>query len=226
MKIQDVKRQRWEQGTKQGLEEGVRGGEMEGPATAVAMEPRGTEGPVSCGLLGLNDSNTRGPSKYKRTRLRESKVLLLLLPLLRPKLTYTLQKKERIQMKSRSSLEVRNGWMSMYEVKTPALVRIVIEDVRSAIFPILIGRESHHRFGYDHLRWITHPYHGQGQQSRSSRRSDPTTTRGKPTPILQQSPGRAEIPRALRKPFLRLDRPLVQRLCKPLVDLRRFSVLL
>ena len=97
-------------GPKQGLEEGVRGGEMEGPATAVAMEPRG---PVSCGRLGPNDPNTQGPSEHKRTRLRESKVLLLLLLLLRPKLTYTLQKKERIQMKSRSSLEVRNGWMSI-----------------------------------------------------------------------------------------------------------------
>ena len=61
MKVQDVKRQRWEQGTKQGLEEGVRGGEMEGPATAVAMEPRV---PESHGRLDLNDPNTQGPSKH------------------------------------------------------------------------------------------------------------------------------------------------------------------
>ena len=62
MKIQDVKRQGWEQGTMQGLEEGVRGGEMEGPATAVAMEPRG-EGTRVMWSLGPKDPNTQGPSK-------------------------------------------------------------------------------------------------------------------------------------------------------------------
>ena len=36
----------------------------------------------------------------------------------------------------------------MYEDQTPALVRIVIEDARSAIFLILTGLKSHHRFGY------------------------------------------------------------------------------
>ena len=76
-------------------------------------------GAVSCGSLGINDPNTQRPSKQKRTRQHESKVLLLLLLLLRPKLTYTLQRKERIQMKSRSSLEVRNGWIACTKTELP-----------------------------------------------------------------------------------------------------------
>src|SRR5258706_4695953 len=95
------------------------------------MEPRGS---VSCGSLGINDLNTQRPSKQKRTRQRESKVLLPLLLLLRPKLTYTLQKKERIQVKSRSSLEVRNGWMSIYEDQAPTLDRIDIREAWPAMF--------------------------------------------------------------------------------------------
>src|SRR5258706_1781031 len=96
---------------------------------------------------------------------------------------------------------------SMYEDRAPALIGIVIEAAWSAIFPILTLLEIHHRFGYVHLRWITHPYyHGQSQQSRSSRHSsgrartgsDSTTIRGKPTPaseidLLQQPPGRPEM---------------------------------
>ena len=70
-------------------------------------------------------------------------MLLLLLLLLRPKLTYTLQKKVRVQVKSRSSLEVRSGWMSVYEDQAPALVRIVIDEVWSAVFPICTLLEIH-----------------------------------------------------------------------------------
>ncbi len=55
----------------------------------------------------------------KADKESEGKVLLLLLLVLRPKLTYTLQNKESIQVKSRSSLEVRNGWMSMYDDQAP-----------------------------------------------------------------------------------------------------------
>jgi len=51
---------------------------------------------MSCGSLGINDPGMQRPSKQKRTRQGESKVLLLLLLLLRPKLTYTLQRKKRI----------------------------------------------------------------------------------------------------------------------------------
>ena len=98
----------------QGLEEGVRGGEIEVPPRQSRWNRGEPRGPLSCGRLGLNDPNMEGPGKHRRTRLRESKVLLLLLLLLRPELTYTLQRKERIQVKSRSSLEVWNGWMSTY----------------------------------------------------------------------------------------------------------------
>ena len=91
-------------------------------------------------------------------------MLLVLLLLPGTKLTYTLQKKERVQVKSRSSLEVRSGWMSMYEDdQAPVLVRIVIEEAGSAIFPIPTVLGSHHLFGYVHLRWIAYPYHSQSQ---------------------------------------------------------------
>ena len=56
------------------------------------------------------------------------------------------------------------------------------------------------------IRWITHPHHGQSEQSRSSRHSsgrarsgsDSTTIRGNPTAasevdLLQQPPGRPEM---------------------------------
>src|SRR5258706_4441051 len=105
------------------------------------MEPRGS---VSCGRLSINDPNRQRPSKQKRTRQRESKVLVLLVLLLRPKLTFTLQKKERVHVKGQSSLEVRSGWTRMYEDRAPALARIVIEEAGSAIFPILTMLESHH----------------------------------------------------------------------------------
>ena len=36
-------------------------------------------------------------------------------------------------MKSRSSLEVRNGWMSMYEDQALALARMAIEEARSEV---------------------------------------------------------------------------------------------
>src|SRR5258706_1380540 len=58
--------------------------------------------------LGIND-------KAKAEKAERKQGVALLLLLLRHKLTYTLQNKESIQVKSRSSLEVRNGWMSMYE---------------------------------------------------------------------------------------------------------------
>jgi len=95
---------------KQGLE-GICGGEMEGPRHG---RRGGPEGAVSCGSLSINDPNTQNPSKQKRTRQHESNVLLHLLHLLRLKLTCTVQKKERVQVESRSSLEVRSGWMGMY----------------------------------------------------------------------------------------------------------------
>src|SRR5882757_10529194 len=88
------------------------------------------------------------------------------------------------------------------------------------------------------ILWITHPHHGQSQQSRSSRHSsgrarsgsDSTTIRGNPTAasevdLLQQPQGGRKCCRPLWRLFLRLARLLVQRLCKPLVDLRRFSAL-
>jgi|SRR5882757_3138686 len=94
----------------------------------------------------------------------------------------------------------------MYEDQAPTLVRVVrlvIEEAWSAIFPILPVLESHHLFGHVHLHWITH---GQRQQPRSSRRSsgrartgsDLTTIRGKPTAasefgLLQQPSGRPEM---------------------------------
>ena len=166
----------------------------------------GTKGSRVMWEPGHKRPNTQRPSKQKRTRQRESKVLLLPLLLLRPKLTCTLQKKERVQAKCRSSLEVWSGWLSMYEDQTPALVRIVIEEAWSTIFSILTVLKSQHLFGYVHLRLISHTYHGQKQQSRSSRRSsgrartgsDPTTIERKSTPasefgLLQQSPGRLEM---------------------------------
>ena len=106
MVIQHAKRQGWEQGSKQGLEEGIRGGGMEGPPPRPSRWNRGK--PCHAGA-----PNTQKPNAQKRTRQRESKVLLLLLLLLRPKLTYTLQKNERVQVKCRSSLEILTGWMSM-----------------------------------------------------------------------------------------------------------------
>jgi hypothetical protein len=167
------------------------------------MEPRRA---ASCGSFGHKRLQHAKAQQAKADKAARKQVLLLLLLLLRPKLTYTLQTKKRIQTKSRSSLEVRNGWTSMYEDQAPAPVPIVIEEAWSAIFPILTLLESHHPFGYVHLRWITHPYHGQRQQSRSSRRSsgrartgsDPTTIGGKSTPasefdLLQQPPGRSEM---------------------------------
>ena len=69
---------------------------------------------MSCGSLSISDPNTQNPSKQKRTRQHESNVPLHLLHLLRLKLTCTVQKKERVQVESRSSLEVRSGWMGMY----------------------------------------------------------------------------------------------------------------
>jgi len=45
-----------------------------------------------------------------------------------------------------------DGWMSIYEDQDPALVRIVIKEAWSAILPILTSLESHHLFGYVHLR--------------------------------------------------------------------------
>ena len=96
--------------------------------------------------------------------------------------------------------------MSMYEDQAPALVRIVVEEVWSAIFPILTLLEIHHRFGYVHLRWITHPYHGESHllapldnsSGRARSSSDSTTIGGKQTAaiefdLLQQPPGRPEM---------------------------------
>ena len=79
---------------------------------------------------------------------------------------------------------------SRYEDRTP-LVGTVIEAAWSGVFLILTLLETHHRSGYVHLRWITHPYDGQSQQSHSSRHSrgrartgsDSTTSRErKPDP--------------------------------------------
>src|SRR5882757_2700026 len=128
----------------QGLER-ICGGEMEAPRHD---RRDGTEGSRVMGELGHKRPHTQRPSKQKRTRQRESKVLLLLLLLLRLTLTCTLQKKERVQVESRSSLEVRSGWMRMCEDQAPALVRIVVEEVWSAIFPILTLLEIYHRSGY------------------------------------------------------------------------------
>jgi len=55
MKIQDARRQGWEEGRKQGLEGGICGGEMEGPRKA-----------TSYGSLGINNSNMQRPSKQKQ----------------------------------------------------------------------------------------------------------------------------------------------------------------
>ena len=214
----------------QGLE-GICGGEMEAPRHG---RRDGTEGSRVMWELGHKRPHTQRPSKQKRTRQRESKVLLLPLLLLRPKLTCTLQKKERVQAKCRSSLEVWSGWLSMYEDQTPALVRIVIEEARSTIFSILTVLKSQHLFGYVHLRLITHTYHGQRQQPRSSRcssgrtrtGSDPTTIRRKLTPASEfglSHQGGRKCSHPLRKLFLRSARVLVQRFCRPLVDLGRFS---
>ena len=191
-----------------------------GPATAVAMEPRGA---VSCGSLGINDPNTQRPSKQKRTRQHESKVLLLLLLLLRPKLTYTLQKEERTQVRSRSSLEVWNRWIACTKTKLPHLSIQSSMKPWSAIFLILTLLEIHHRSGYIHLCWIMQPYHGQGQQSRSSRHSrdrtrtgsDSTAIRGKPTPQVSLTSfnnhqGGRKCSHPLRTPFLRSARLLQQ----------------
>src|SRR6267154_1275801 len=75
----------------------------------------GTKGSRVMWELGHKRPNTQRPSKQKRTRQRESKVLLLLLLLLGLKLACTLQKEERVQVESRSSLEVQSGWMGMCE---------------------------------------------------------------------------------------------------------------
>src|SRR6267154_3920525 len=137
----------------------------------------------------INDPNTQRPSKQKRTRQRESKVLLHLLHLLRLKLTCTLQK-ERVQVESRSSLEVRSGWMSMYEDQAPRTGPYCRRGslVSNISDPHPAGDPSPVR-----ILWITHPHHGQSQQSRSSRHSsgrarsgsDSTTIRGKPTAVSE-----------------------------------------
>ena len=62
IKVQGAKRQGWEEGRKRGLEEDMRGGEMDGSR----HESRdGTEGGTSCGGLGINDSNMQRPGKPK-----------------------------------------------------------------------------------------------------------------------------------------------------------------
>ena len=135
-------------------------------------------------------------------------------------------------MKSRSSVETWNGWMSICEDQPPALVRIVIKEAWSAILPILILLEGHHLFGYVHLRWITHPYHVQRQQSRYSRRSsDRVRTSSDPLPLeenrlpqvsfdlLQLPPGNAHAHSGGRFSDLLVSSDD----CKPLMNLRRFS---
>jgi len=64
----------------------------------VMMEPRKA---MSYGGLGINDSNMRRPSKQKRTRQCESRQLqlLVLVVLVRSKPLYTLQMKERTQVR-------------------------------------------------------------------------------------------------------------------------------
>src|SRR5882757_8611845 len=123
----------------------------------------GPEGAVSCGSVSINDPNTQNPSKQKRTRQHESNVLLHLLHLLRLKLTCTVQK-ERVQVESRSSLEVRSGWMSMYEDQAPRTGPYCRRGslVSNISDPHPAGDPSSVR-----IHWITHPYHGQSQRSSS-----------------------------------------------------------
>ena len=95
------------------------------PATAVAMK--------SNGVLGYKRFQQAKAQQATADKTAQKQGALLLLLLLRSKLTYTRQTKQRIQVKSRSSLEVRHGWMSMYEDQAPVLVCIVIEGARSKV---------------------------------------------------------------------------------------------
>ena len=111
MKIQDVKRQGWEQGNKQGLEEGVRGGEMEGPATFIAMEPRGPERTRVIWSLG-----SKRPQHARARQAQADKAA-------RKQGVATSATSAEIQTHIHSTEEgenageepvVRSGWMSMY----------------------------------------------------------------------------------------------------------------
>jgi len=191
MEIQEARREGWEEGRKQGLEEGICGGDMEGSYPAVAVRRHvgawastttpTCKGPAS--KSGQDSAKASAASTESQTHIHS-------------------QTKERVQVEESI---VRRGpeWVDDY-VRRPSS-RFGPYSHRgsgSAIFPILSLPEGHHLFEYVRLRWITHPYRGQRQQSRSSRRSsgrvrtgpDLATIRGKSTPanesgLLQLPPG-------------------------------------
>src|SRR5258706_12077592 len=116
-----------------------------GPTATVAMEQIGV---VLRGSLGISDSNLKRRPASKADKAARRYAYADSADSAETQLTCTLQTKKRIQVKSRSYLEVRDGWMSIYEDQDPALVRIVIKEAWSAILPILTSLEIHHLFGY------------------------------------------------------------------------------
>ncbi len=111
-----------------------------------------------------------------------------------------------------------------------------MEEALSAIFPILALLEIHHLFGYVHLR-IPTTARVSSLASLDIREVEPELVMI-PLPLEENRLPRVSLAsfnshRDGRKcshpwkmPSLRSARRLVQRLCKPLVDLRRFSALL
>ena len=111
------------------------------------MESRGA---VPCGSLGINDSNTQRSSQQKWTRQRGKQGAA----------SSAASAGTQIHIHSTEEGEgsgeepvVPRGpeWVDEH-VRRPVLVRIVIEEAGSAIFPIPTVLGSHHLFGYVHLR--------------------------------------------------------------------------